>query len=153
MRRPDGSEAKQIGALHYVESFDFFEVLPASGSVNGGETVVLHGQGLPQRLGDFQVLFGGIAVDTQVIKVLDGKRYELKVPPGALGPVDVTITTRFGKRVTRTNAYTYQKAAQQVINTGRYFIHDATLDASQQFLFTAEGMSGVSIYEINASSQ
>jgi glucose/arabinose dehydrogenase len=77
---------------------------PLSGSVRGGETVVLNGAGF---LPDTVVTFGGVAATT--VGILDSTATRLLVvtPAHAAGPVDVVATNPDGRTATLPGGYLF----------------------------------------------
>jgi hypothetical protein len=72
---------------------------PATGSVNGGDSVRINGRGLTGTTG---VSFGANAATN--VQVNSDGQVAVVTPPGAAGAVNVVVTTPAGKA---TSAFTY----------------------------------------------
>ncbi|WP_437878340.1 IPT/TIG domain-containing protein [Sorangium sp. So ce513] len=59
---------------------------PTHGPFNGGQRVVLHGNGFSSRV---RVWFGDVEVDRSAIVPIDPSRIQVVAPPGAAGPVEL----------------------------------------------------------------
>lgn len=81
---------------------------PASGGVDGGTHLTIHGTGLANPgVGTNVVLIGGTPAED--IVVVDGTTITCQAPPHAAGPVDVQVTKASGT-VTAAGAFTYHPA-------------------------------------------
>lgn len=79
-------------------------VVPNVGPTIGGNTVVLRGNGFTDLA---QVTFGGRNVQPADHRLIDERRLAVVVPPGEVGPVDVTIEVD-GETRELEDAYTYE---------------------------------------------
>ncbi|WP_434047507.1 MULTISPECIES: IPT/TIG domain-containing protein [Sorangium] len=59
---------------------------PTHGPFNGGQRVLLHGNGFSSRV---RVWFGDVEVDPSAIVPIDPSRVQVVAPPGAAGPVEL----------------------------------------------------------------
>ncbi|WP_437759422.1 IPT/TIG domain-containing protein [Sorangium sp. So ce1389] len=61
---------------------------PTHGPFNGGQRVLLHGNGFSSKV---RVWFGDVEVDPSAIVPVDPSRVQVVAPPGAAGPVELTV--------------------------------------------------------------
>ncbi|WP_437839971.1 IPT/TIG domain-containing protein [Sorangium sp. So ce1153] len=61
---------------------------PTHGPFNGGQRVLLHGNGFSSKV---RVWFGDVEVEPSAIVPVDPSRVQVVAPPGAAGPVELTV--------------------------------------------------------------
>lgn len=99
----EGETNPLVGAFMFVEPPgppEYGEVIPAYGSINGGDSVLIRGQNLQLTQ---SVLFGDSPA--QIVSSTDS-RLSVVTPPHAAGAVDIDITTTTGS-VSGAGAFTY----------------------------------------------
>ena len=146
----NGSKASKVGAVQFVEPLLLRSLTPGLGSLNGGTKVQIKGQGFRSETGAMSVHFGDMPV-TQY-KVLDAETLEVVTPAGPIGTVDVRVQLTNGQQGTLSQAFTYQQPPQSQIRDDGGRIYDMALDPSGSLLFSAQGTSGVLVYDINAGN-
>lgn len=100
---PDSQQATGSGAYTYTHPAPFVDnVEPSSGSVDGGDEVVVHGTGFRDGA---TVTFGGSSATG--VSVQSSTTINCTTPAHAAGPVDVVVTNDDAQTDTLTNGYTY----------------------------------------------
>ncbi len=102
VENPDGQSDTLTDGFTYVSPPEILGIAPDFGDMFGGYTVTITGE-------DFQsgatVMFGGSACTDVVVTVPD--TITCTVPPGPIGPVDVTVTNPDGQSDTLFAGFTY----------------------------------------------
>ena len=93
------------GAFLFEDIPAIFSLNPASGSVEGGDQVLIKGCGFDDTNQQFSEVWYGATVSPDVT-VLDSERVVAVAPPGAPGPVDVTVVTG-GAAAKLSSGYSY----------------------------------------------
>jgi hypothetical protein len=100
LRESDGAEAVLPGAFEYLSQLAVSQVVPTTGPAEGGYLVVIRGAGFTP--GTTVALNGDDAGGAQV----EGTTaITLTMPPGAPGPVDITVRTLEGEEATLSGAF------------------------------------------------
>ncbi len=144
----DGSKAEQLAAINYVGNLSLSSIVPATGSVAGGDEVQLIGQGFEPGLERLTISFGGTEVPLNDIKVIDAEHILVKTPAGALGQADVQITYDDGRFATLSEGFEYRMPGSFELE-GRGRIYDTLLDPSQNYLFVAAGHDGIYLQDLS----
>ena len=147
----NGSRARRLGAVVYLEQVELLAVSPAIGSVNGGTTVRLSGRGFRPGLTRTKVFFGDIEVPELDVRVLDSETIEVITSAGRLGVGDVRIELDSGQVRVLEQAYEFQQPIQSSIDASAPFrpaveLREIVLDPSGTFAITAAGPAGIVIY-------
>ncbi|WP_346890169.1 IPT/TIG domain-containing protein [Clostridium sp. UBA1056] len=104
LENPNGEKATLSDAFEYIPhpTPTITSISPASGKIEGGETVIVDGENFPK---DVEITFG--ANRGEVIS-FSQKQLKVKVPAGNEGIVDVTVTNpTTGKQSVAKDAYEY----------------------------------------------
>ncbi|MDP6942592.1 MAG: IPT/TIG domain-containing protein [Myxococcota bacterium] len=100
---PDGLAASLEAGFKYIPATPVIaNVLPASGPVTGGISVVLHGEGF---MDGASVRFG--AADAESVDVWSTVSIQAVAPAGLAGTTDVTVVNPGGVAATAADAFTY----------------------------------------------
>ncbi|HVE86840.1 MAG TPA: Ig-like domain-containing protein, partial [Myxococcales bacterium] len=99
---PDGLEASLLGGFVYLPVLQLNFVVPATGSLAGGNDVDLSGGGFQRGA---EVLVGDNAATN--VRVLSPGRLRVTMPPGVFGPADVEVRNPDGRHVVAAGAYLY----------------------------------------------
>lgn len=91
-----------VGGFAYQAAINLWVVTPDQGSRAGGTFITLTGAGFPA---DSDVLVGGTKATH--VTVVSPTRITARTPPGAIGTVDVTVTSKAKGAAVLTAAYTY----------------------------------------------
>lgn len=125
-----GQEGLLAGGFEYLAESDLaiFELVPASGSTAGGETITVLGQGF---VAPMELLVDGAAV---AVTVIDPGTMEFVTPPHAAGPACgesvVEVRAIRGDGATAATAFTY--APVQVIHVAANEAIQPAIDAAAQ---------------------
>ncbi len=84
----DGSSGDAKGELPPTDPHAVLGVDPPHGPWNGGQTVMVRGNGFDSKA---RVWFAGNEIPSSDLVPVDAERVQVVVPPGAAGPVDVTV--------------------------------------------------------------
>jgi hypothetical protein len=83
----DGGSGDAKGELPPLDPHAVLSVDPPHGPWNGGQTVMVRGNGFTNQV---RVWFGSKQVPDADLVPVDAQRVQVVVPPGAAGPVDIT---------------------------------------------------------------
>jgi hypothetical protein len=154
---PNGNAMTLAAGFTYYLSVPIIHFLmPNKGSEAGGTVVILHGSDF-MLSGVTQVLFGlRPATNVEVYPGPYGSFYNIRctVPPGALGPIDVTVINPDATVSTKTGGFTYEPAAEgegegegEVCGVDTY--HSADQDNSST-LSLSEVLRVIQFYEVGS---
>ena len=99
---PNGLEGSLLGGFLYLQILDVSMVVPATGSLAGGQRVELSGSGFQRGA---TVRFDGVPATE--VRVLSPGRISLRTPPGHFGTVDVRVDNPDGRYVVKPDAFLY----------------------------------------------
>ncbi|MET0406725.1 MAG: IPT/TIG domain-containing protein, partial [Cystobacter sp.] len=95
-------EGSLLGGFLYLQVLDVSMVVPATGSLAGGERVELSGSGFQRGA---TVRFDGVPATD--VRVLSPGRISVRTPPGRFGTVDVRVDNADGRYVVKPAAFLY----------------------------------------------
>ena len=99
---PNGLEGSLLGGFLYLQILDVSMVVPATGSLAGGNLVELSGSGFQRGA---TVRFDGVLATD--VRVLSPGRISLRTPPGHFGTADVRVDNPDGRYVVKADAFLY----------------------------------------------
>ncbi|WP_437310703.1 IPT/TIG domain-containing protein [Sorangium sp. So ce388] len=85
---PQATSSSTSAGLPSADPHALLGADPAHGPFNGGQRVLLHGNGFSSKV---RVWFGDVEVDPSAIVPVDPSRVQVVAPPGAAGPVELTV--------------------------------------------------------------
>ncbi|MBI5549624.1 MAG: IPT/TIG domain-containing protein, partial [Deltaproteobacteria bacterium] len=111
---PDGLQGSLLGGYVFLQVLEAHFVVPATGSVAGGDEVEVSGAGFHNGA---EVYFGGRpATHTHVVSI---GRIRVQTPRGDYGPADVLVKNPDGKRALAPGAFAYSELVV-ASRVGRY---------------------------------
>ncbi|WP_438010495.1 IPT/TIG domain-containing protein [Sorangium sp. So ce321] len=85
---PQATSSSTSAGLPSADPHALLGADPTHGPFNGGQRVLLHGNGFSSKV---RVWFGDVEVDPSAIVPVDPSRVQVVAPPGAAGPVELTV--------------------------------------------------------------
>ncbi|WP_437626600.1 IPT/TIG domain-containing protein [Sorangium sp. So ce1151] len=85
---PQATSSSTSAGLPSADPHALLGADPTHGPFNGGQRVLLHGNGFSSKV---RVWFGDVEVDPSAIVPADPSRVQVVAPPGAAGPVELTV--------------------------------------------------------------
>lgn len=103
IENPNGEKATLSNAFEYIPHPipTITSISPASGKIEGGETVIIDGENFQRET---EVAFG---TNKGAVTYVSANQLKVKVPAGNEGKVDVTVTNSTGKQYVAKDAYEY----------------------------------------------